>query len=88
MILSVRGYLQITDDEGIEDNADAMATEIETRITHSLMNAELSNKCHGLYLTDSSFTVDIDEQERVQAILSVDYSVLVYTDEGLPETLK
>jgi hypothetical protein len=87
MLLSVRAYLKITDDEGVEDAMDAVAVEIESLLTQTALNTQLSGKLKSLALQSTAMAVDTDENERTSALLSLDWQVRVFTLEGQSETL-
>lgn len=87
MILAVRCYLKITDDEAIEDQADAVAQEIEQILTSTALNSQLAGKLKLLSLQASGMDIDTDDNERTSALLSLDWRVRVFTIEGQPQTL-
>lgn len=87
MLLSVRAYIKITDDEAVEDSMDAVSAEIENVLTFSALNTALSGKLKGLELQASNMELDTDENDRTAALLSLDWQVRVFTSEGQPETL-
>lgn len=66
---------------------DAVAAEIESLMTITAMNTQLGGKLKSLALTSTVMAVDIDENERTSALLSLDWQIRVFTREGQPETL-
>jgi len=87
MTLITRGRLRTIEHEEDEDRVDAMAAEIETKLTTAALNTALSNKLRKLHLesVDIGFAEEDDERDFFEVVLS--WTVEVYTLHGSPETL-
>jgi hypothetical protein len=87
--VNVIGMLRLPgngDTQTIEDKMDAMAVDIETRLTYAALNAILP-KVQNLSLDSSSFDVIVDEEGSPQhAELTMVWRVGYSHDEGAPET--
>lgn len=86
MLVSIRGFLAITDDQKIEKQMDDMAAEIECCLVHDAMDTELSTKVGVWFLINSTMTIE-EEEERIDAQLALDYTLTVSTAEADPQTL-
>ena len=87
MNLIVRGHVRIPDDETVEDEMDAVAAEIETKLTQAALNTQLSSKLKSIYLVSSDTEIVTDENDRTYAAIALTWRVRVTTSEGAPETL-
>lgn len=87
MVVGIRAYLVITDDEKIEDDMDAVASEIEQIFTFSALNTQLGSELKDLSLVSSDMSIETDDNERTAAVLALDWHARVFTVEGQPETL-
>lgn len=85
--ITTKAYINISDDEQVENRMDAIAAEIEMLITQATMNTQLSNKCKSIALTSTDLSIETDENERTAAIVTLDWLVRVFTVEGDAETL-
>lgn len=83
----ISGRLRLTgnnDTELIEDRIDAMAAEIESKITFSSILTTLP-AIKGLHLNSTDIAVVVDDQDAPQyAELTLNYLVRYYTAEGAP----
>lgn len=88
--LAVIGHLQLpgnTNRETIEDKMDAMAAEIETKLTFVTLEAALSQVL-GVELLSTEMTVIVNESDEPDhAELSMSFVVDYFTVEGAPTTL-
>lgn len=89
MTLNVIGMLKMpgnTDTQTIEDKMDAMAVDIETRLTFSALSAVVSG-VEAFYLVSSSMDVIVTDDDKVDhAELSTVWRVGYSTAEGAPQT--
>jgi hypothetical protein len=87
--VNVIGMLRLPgsgDTQTIEDKMDAMAADIETRLTYAALNAALP-KVQNLSLDSSSFDVVVTEEGEIShAELTMVWRVGYSHDEGAPET--
>lgn len=86
--INIDAYLKPTDDEKVEDDADAIATELETLLTFTALNAALGNKLKDIQLVASSLSLQTDENDRTAMVLSLEWLIRIFTIQGQPETLK
>jgi hypothetical protein len=88
--LAVVGMLRMPgnkDTQTIEDKMEAMAAEIENKITNLLLLAALP-KVGWIALTDTKMDVLVDVNDKIDhAELTMSWLVSYSTQEGLPETL-
>ena len=89
MQLSVRGRVRISGDgEPVEDDMDALAAEVESKLTFAALNTALGGKLQDLYLQASDQNiVEDDDNDRTYAEVALDWLVQVNTAEGDSETL-
>jgi hypothetical protein len=89
MTLNVIGMLRMpgnTDTQSIEDKMDAMAVDIETRLTYAALSAVVSG-VESFYLVSTAMDVIVTEDDKVDhAELSTVWRVGYSTTEGAPET--
>jgi hypothetical protein len=87
--INVVGMLRLPgsgDTQAIEDKMDAMAVDIETRLTYTALNASLP-KIQNFSLDSSSFDVITTEEGEVShAEITMVWRVGYYHNEGAPET--
>ena len=88
--LVVAGRLRLpgnNDTETVEDRMDALAVEVETKLTFSALLATLG-QLKGLRLTNTEMVVVTDEQDAPQyAEVTLAFVARYFTAEALPETL-
>lgn len=88
--LVVAGRLRLpgnSDTETVEDRMDALAAEVETKLTFAALLAALP-QLKRLRLTNTEQVVVIDEQDSPQyAEVTLSFVAQYATAEGLPETL-
>ncbi len=87
LALTIKGRCRIVDKETFEDTLDDIAVEVESTLTRAALNALLSNKIHGLYLTSTATDAVSDDDEREYAEITLEYMIKVFTAEESPETL-
>lgn len=81
----VQGYLLVTDKQTAEDRIDAMAEEIEKRITLAALE---SIKVKGITSPKTEIElVGEDESAPTHAVLTMSWIVQYSTAEGVPQTL-
>jgi hypothetical protein len=89
MTLNVIGMLRMpgnTDTQTIEDKMDAMAVDIETRLTYAALSAAVAG-VESFYLVSTAMDVIVTEDDKVDhAELSTVWRVGYSTAEGAPET--
>ena len=87
ILLIVQGKCRMTNDNlTFEDTMDEIATEIESKLTTSAMNSELSNKIKSIVLQTTDSEIVEDDNERTSATITLGWQVLVNTNEGDAET--
>lgn len=75
------------DTETVEDRMDALASEVETKLTFATMLATLT-QLKSLRLTSTEMVVVIDDQESPQyAEVTLNYVLQYFTAEGTPTVL-
>ncbi len=76
------------DSETVEDRMDAMAAEIETKLTAATLTASV-NKVKTVALQSSSMEIVVNEEDGTvsHAVLTQIWQVSYVTAEGSPETL-
>lgn len=89
MNLTVKGrYRNDINGETLEQELNAIATEIETTLTVAALKTELGGKLKQLLLsTTVSDPVVAEDESRTFAEIALDWQVQVHTVEGDPETL-
>lgn len=90
--LHVVGHLRLpgnTDTETVEDQMDAMAAEIETKLTFATLQAASGmTLLHGLVLGATDMAVVVDEEDKpMHAELTLSFVADYFTTEGSPATL-
>lgn len=83
--IAIRGYIQTQDSEQALKIRNEVATEIEEKLTHSALNAELSGSVKGLEYTGSFYEEVEDEEERISSTIALNFTVQIHTAEGSPE---
>lgn len=88
-VIVVRGFLLLSDKQTAEDRMDAMAADVETRLTLTALNAvPAAAKASRLQLQNTEMElVGEDEKTVSHAVLTMTYQVEYETAEGAPETL-
>lgn len=90
LALVVAGRLRLpgnNDTETVEDRMDALAAEVETKLTFSALLATLI-QIKSLRLTSTEMVVVTDEQDAPQfAEVTLQFMARYFTAEALPETL-
>ena len=88
MTLTVAGMLRLPgsgDTYTIEDEMDAIASEIETKLTQTALRAIV--QIHSMYLKNTSMDVVIEENGIDHAEIIMSYEINYATLEGVPSSL-
>ena len=89
MTLTVAGMLRLPgsgDTYTIEDEMDAVALEIETKLTQTALRATVP-QIHSMFLKNTSMDVVIEESSIDHAEIIMSYEINYATLEGSPGTL-
>jgi len=90
--LHVIGHLRLpgnADTETVENQMDAMAAEIETKLTFTTLQAVTGlTQLQGLSLGATDMAVIVDEEDKpMRGELTLSYTADYFTQEGVPATL-
>ncbi len=85
--LIVRADVRITSSYFIEDELDILSSRIEQLLTFNNLNPNLSNKLGSILLTESTFDISDETNDRSSGNIELTFDIEIFTEEGFPEKL-